>query len=86
MIRAAIITAVVIVGTVVGTADAASTPAPGLATCKHEDGSGQRACVWDARHHGNGKGRSYMVVRWGKGLKHERVIRLTHKQAHAVQR
>lgn len=31
--------------------------------CRYEDGSGQRrTCVWDARHMGNGKGRSFLSI------------------------
>lgn len=31
--------------------------------CKYEDGSGQRrTCVWDARHMGNGEGRSFLSI------------------------
>ena len=50
--------------------------------CRNEDGSGQRRCVWDARHAGNGVGDSFKVYRGG--TKHERVVYLSHRRAHAL--
>ena len=47
---------------------------PMIAACKYEDGSGQRLCVWDGHHHGNGIGKSFIVRRWGKHLQHERFV------------
>ena len=41
--------------------------------CKQED---SRNCVWDARHMGNGEGRSFLVRKGGK-----RVF-ITHRRAH----
>ena len=29
--------------------------------CVEEDGSGQNVCVWNASHHGNGHGLSYVI-------------------------
>lgn len=34
----------------------------GYPPCLAEDGSTQRSCVWDARHRGNGEGRSFVKV------------------------
>lgn len=42
--------------------------------CKYED---SRNCVWDAKHRGNGKGRSF-INRNGK------VIFISHRAAHAL--
>jgi hypothetical protein len=66
---AALLTGAAVAG-VQGTVGADSLPA-----CKYEDGSGQRACVWDGRHMGNGAGRSY-VIRFGN------VTYVSHRRAH----
>ncbi len=45
--------------------------------CKFEDGSGgRRPCVWDARHRGNGQGRSVIIDRRG------RAHNISHATAH----
>ena len=55
---------------------AASSPnRGGYPPCQHEDSTG---CVWDARHMGNGSGRSFLATRDG------RVIYLPHRAAHAL--
>lgn len=43
--------------------------------CINEDGSGQRACVWDGRKRGNGKGRSII-------FRGDRATFVTHVRAH----
>jgi hypothetical protein len=48
--------------------------------CRHEDGSGQRRCIWDARHMGNGEGHS-MIVQFGHPDEDSRYIRITHRRA-----
>lgn len=48
--------------------------------CKYEDGSGQARCVWDARHNGNGHGRSYVIVNGGEDNAKIRFV--THRRAH----
>ncbi|MCA9764234.1 MAG: hypothetical protein KC544_14025 [Gemmatimonadetes bacterium] len=53
-----------------------------LRPCPSEDAAGVRACVWDARHMGNGKGRPFLWVRASGG----RVVFLTHRQAHSLLR
>lgn len=64
-----------------GTADAgSSTPAHDM--CRQEDGSGQRVCVWDARHQGNGAGRSYIVV--GGQMEDTRFVYISHRKAHRL--
>lgn len=50
--------------------------------CKHEDGSGQARCVWDARHMGNGSGDS-LIIRHG-GTDDARYRYVTHKRAHRL--
>lgn len=57
-------------------ADAAYDRTP---PCKFEDGSGQARCVWDARHMGNGAGRSLLFTQGGEEIK---VI--THRRAHRL--
>lgn len=48
--------------------------------CWDEDGGGQRACIWDARHRGNGMGKSVLIRHGGTD---RAVVRdLTHRQAH----
>jgi hypothetical protein len=37
-------------------------PAPRIAPCVTEDGSGPRPCLWDAKVRGNGKGHSFISV------------------------
>lgn len=57
------------------------TPHPRpLRPCPTEDAGGMRACVWDARHMGNGQGRSYLYLGVGPG----RVIFLSHRKAHSL--
>lgn len=47
----------------------------GLAPCEYEDSN---HCVWDARHMGNGHGRSFVVSRHG-------VVRyVSHARAHRL--
>lgn len=59
---------------------ASAASANTLPACKYEDGSGSgRVCVWDARHRGNGKGKSFIKV--GSRytfISHRTAHRLTH--------
>lgn len=56
-----------------------------LPLCEYEDGSGQRLCVWDGSgDSGNGVGLSYIVQRWGKGLKKEQFFYIPASAAHAL--
>ena len=50
--------------------------------CHYEDGSGQRVCIWDAGHQGNGVGQSFIAVRGGTD--HARYIRISHAKAHRL--
>lgn len=54
-------------------ADADAAPAYSL--CEYEDST---HCVWDARHQGNGIGRSALITKEGK------VIFIPHRAAHAL--
>lgn len=48
---------------------------PTMRPCKYED---SRSCVWDARHMGNGQGRSFVALRNGS------VVYVSHRVAHAL--
>ncbi len=62
---------------------AAAEPHPGARPCNHEDGSGDPLpCVWDARHMGNGAGRSYVLYRNEPG--DVRINYVTHRWAHRL--
>jgi len=50
--------------------------------CRYEDGSGQRVCIWDAGHQGNGEGDSFIAVRGGTDS--ARYIRISHAKAHRL--
>lgn len=50
--------------------------------CRSEDGSGQRRCIWDARHLGNGRGQSLMIF-YG-GTDHAIYNPIRHKRAHRL--
>lgn len=50
--------------------------------CKHEDGSGQRRCAWDAIHMGNGSGDSVLIRRGGTDRATYTVVR--HRRAHRL--
>lgn len=63
-------------------AHTAAATSPGLPACRVEDGSGQRACVWDARHAGNGAGRSVVIRHGGTDRATVRVV--THRRAHRL--
>ena len=53
------------------------TPKSGLyLPCEYEDSNN---CVWDARHLGNGHGRSFIATKRGK------VIYIPHRAAHRLQ-
>lgn len=43
--------------------------------CKYED---SKNCVWDAKHRGNGKGRSFICSKKGK------ITFISHKRAHRL--
>jgi hypothetical protein len=74
----------------VGLAVAALLGAGGVASadevtwrpCRYEDGSGQRRCVWDARHMGNGEGQSFKVRRGGTDCAVYK--RISHRRAHEL--
>lgn len=53
-----------------------------LPACEYEDGSSQRVCVWDARHMGNGIGRSVIVRNGGTDRVTYRIV--SHRRAHAL--
>jgi hypothetical protein len=55
---------------------AAPAQAHRMAHCHSDDGSGPRPCVWDARHMGDGEGRSF-VKRIGG-----RIDYVGHRRAH----
>lgn len=73
----ATITAAVL-GAGIGAANAA--PVDRTPVCNYEDGSGQGRCVWDARHNGNGAGRSLVIVNGGEDNAAIRYV--THQRAH----
>ena len=50
--------------------------------CKYEDGSGQKRCIWDARHMGNGEGHSLKIINGGED--DARYIRISHRKAHRL--
>ncbi len=57
---------------------------PTVVACAWEDGSGQKVCVWDAKHQGNGSGQSLLIVNGGTDralylpIRHRLAHRLTH--------
>jgi len=57
-------------------------PANNVQACKWEDGSGQRHCVWDARHMGNGGGRSFIAL--DGGTDRAVYVYISHKRAHRL--
>lgn len=74
MIRTTIAAAVVAVATLAAPANA--TDGGTRVPCASEDAAGP--CVWDARHMGNGEGRSFVVRASG------RVVYVSHARAHAL--
>jgi len=56
----------------------------GAPACNYEDGSGQGACVWNAKAQGNGKGHSLLIINGGKD--HAKVIRISHRTANRITR
>jgi hypothetical protein len=63
----------------IGAGTPSSAQAAEFRPCKYEDGSGQKGpCVWDARHMGNGSGRSYIV--WSE----DEYERVSHRLAHQL--
>jgi len=58
---------------------AGMTPAVDWNPCQFEDGSGQRRCVWDAKHMGDGQGDSVKIRRGGTDDATYQVI--THRRA-----
>lgn len=56
--------------------------ATGAPACEYEDGSSQRLCVWDAKHQGNGQGRSSLILNGGKD--NARHIFISHRTAHRI--
>jgi hypothetical protein len=56
-----------------------------MAPCKWDDGSGsgRRPCVWDARHMGNGIGRSFVAIPVFPFRGTDPVVRyVSHRKAH----
>ena len=79
IILATALTAALALG--VSTAQAGEDMRPGAdyPNCVSEDGgNGTVDCIWDARHQGNGIGRSFIHTRTG------RVIYIPHRFAHAM--
>lgn len=50
--------------------------------CRYEDGSGQRVCVWDAGHAGNGVGDSFIAI--NGGTDRARYVYISHRKAHRL--
>jgi hypothetical protein len=50
--------------------------------CRYEDGSGQRVCIWDAGHAGNGVGDSFIAIRGGTDR--ARYVMISHAKAHRL--
>jgi hypothetical protein len=50
--------------------------------CRFEDGSGQRVCIWDAGHQGNGEGDSFIAIRGGTDR--ARYVMISHAKAHRL--
>jgi hypothetical protein len=65
---------------VIATASPAAAVTDKWRPCEYEDGSSQRRCVWDARHMGNGVGRSLIIFRGGTAR--ERIVYISHRKAH----
>jgi hypothetical protein len=84
IMRVAIATAALAVAaigaTTTGTHAQGTTPAHDQ--CRYEDGSGQRVCIWDAGHQGNGAGRSFIAIRGGTD--NARYITISHAKAHRL--
>ena len=56
----------------------ATEVAPNMSACQYEDSAGP--CVWDARHMGNGSGKSFIRKASGRVeyVGHRRAHRLSH--------
>lgn len=83
IILATALAASLALGAGVATAGEDMRPGADYPNCVLEDGSspdgnGTVDCVWDARHQGNGIGRSFIHTRTG------RVIYIPHRFAHAL--
>ena len=50
--------------------------------CIYEDGSSQARCVWDAKHMGNGEGRSVLII--NGGTDNAKIKYISHKKAHRL--
>ena len=53
-------------------------------TCREEDGSGQKFCIWDARARGNGLGKSFIAIHGGTDRAH--YIYISHRTAYRLTR
>lgn len=73
MIRTIIATAMLTTALTATTATATQGDGDNYRPCRTEDSTG---CVWDARHMGNGEGRSFFTNRNG------RITYLPHRLAH----
>jgi hypothetical protein len=77
LVLIAAVFAFVLLGLAVTTAHSATPHRTEYLPCSTDEGpDGDRNCVWDARHNGNGKGNSYFVGKGGK------VTPLPHHLAH----
>lgn len=65
-----------------GKAQVLTPAAKPLGPCVQEDSPGP--CVWDARHMGNGIGKSFLALPPSKGHNGGRVIYLSHTEAHRL--
>jgi hypothetical protein len=79
--------AAVILGSSVGAGIVAIPATAGTADaphdiCRYEDGSGQRVCVWDAGHAGNGVGDSFIAI--NGGTDRARYVYISHRKAHRL--
>jgi hypothetical protein len=56
--------------------------ATGAPACEYEDGSSQKVCIWDAKHMGNGEGKSGIIIKGGTD--HSKWIPVSHRTAHRI--
>ena len=56
--------------------------ATGAPACEYEDGSSQKVCIWDAKHQGNGEGKSGIIIKGG--TRTAKYIAIPHRTAHRI--
>ena len=81
MKKLALATAITLTAILVPVAAAEGTTKlpPKITICVLEDGSGGKLpCVWDAKHSGNGGGKSYII------RKNDKTVYISHKRAHRL--